>query len=159
MRRRLIYLILVLLFLFLSSAGGVSAHRLHIHHQIGAIEIKAYYGGGTPCRDANVTIYDDEGNLYMEGVTDESGEFSFPPKIGVDEYRVVVESTHMVGHRGETTINMSSSGGGGAGAAGGAGEEMPLYVRIAAGLGYLLALGGAAAAYSGWKMKKRYGGG
>lgn len=155
MKRRLIPLLLLLLLLILSSAGGVNAHRLHIHHQIGAIEIKAYYGGGTPCQDANVTIYGDQGNLYTEGLTDESGEFSFPPKIGMNEYTVVVESTHMVGHRGETTINMSSSGG----ASGSSGEEMPLYMRIVAGLGYLLALGGAAAAYSGWKMKKKYGGG
>jgi len=155
-KRRLIPLLLVLLLLVLSSAGGVSGHRLHIHHQVGAIDIKAYYGGGTPCRDANVTIYDDQGNLYLVGVTDESGEFSFPPKIGLDEYTVIVESTHMVGHRGETTINMSSSSGG---ASGSSGEEMPLYMRIVAGLGYLLALGGAAAAYSGWKMKKKYEGG
>ena len=93
MKRRLIPILLVLL-LLLSSAGSVSGHRLHIHHQIGAIDIKAYYGGGTPCQDANVTIYDDQGNLYLVGATDEAGEFSFPPKIGLDEY-TAVSYTHL----------------------------------------------------------------
>jgi nickel transport protein len=67
----------VLLALSCLSISVVSAHRLHIVHKISEIEIESYFGGGSPCRDANVTVYDNEGNLYREGVTDEEGKFGF----------------------------------------------------------------------------------
>jgi hypothetical protein len=53
--------------------------------KIRELEIEAYFGGGAPCRDAEVTIYDNEWDLYMEGVTDDDGQFGFQPKIGTDD--------------------------------------------------------------------------
>jgi nickel transport protein len=141
----------VLLLLSCFSISTVSAHRLHIVYKISEIEIDAYFGGGSPCRDANVTVYDNEGNLYLEGVTDDEGKFSFPPKIGMKEYKVVVEAVHMPGHKAETVINLSQEAD-----AGGMGTEMPLYTRTIAGFGYLIGLAGAALAYMGWKQKKKY---
>lgn len=151
MRREQIFTIFaVLLVLSCLSISAVSAHRLHIVHKISEIEIESYFGGGSPCRDANVTVYDNEGNLYLEGVTDDEGKFSFPPKIGMKEYTVVVDAVHMPGHKAETVINLSQE-------AASAGEtEMPLYTRIIAGFGYLIGLAGAALAYMGWKQKKKY---
>ncbi len=136
------------------SVSVVSAHRLHVVHKISEIEIEAYFGGGSPCRDANVTVYDNEGNLYLEGNTDEEGKFRFPPKMGINEYRVVVDAVHMPGHRAEAVINLSQETAGGA--AGVMGTEMPLYMRVIAGFGYLTGLAGAALAYTGWKLKKKY---
>jgi len=151
MRREQIFTIFaVLLVLSCLSISAVSAHRLHIVHKISEIEIESYFGGGSPCRDANVTVYDNEGNLYLEGVTDDEGKFSFPPKIGMKEYTVVVDAVHMPGHKAETVINLSQE-------AASAGEtEMPLYTRTIAGFGYLIGLAGAALAYMGWKQKKKY---
>jgi len=48
-------------------------------------------------------VYDKEGILYIEGVTDDEGKFGFPPKIGMDEYKVVVE---VPGHKAETVIHL-----------------------------------------------------
>lgn len=134
------------------SISVVSAHRLHIVHKISEIEIESYFGGGSPCRDANVTVYDNEGNLYREGNTDEEGKFGFPPKIGMEEYKVVVEAVHMPGHKAEKVINLSQEAAG----AGGMGTEMPLYTRAIAGFGYLIGIAGVAMAYMSWKQKKKY---
>jgi len=127
---------------------------LIIDHGIGEIEINAYFEGGGPCQDANVKVYDNESNLYMEGVTDDKGNFGFPPKIGMEEYTVAVDAVHMPGHKAETVINLSQvATGAGAGSAGGI--EMPLYTRIIAGFGYIIGLAGAAMVYMSWKLKKK----
>jgi len=139
------------MFLILSCINVASAHRMHVVHKISEIEIEAYFGGGTSVKDADVKVYNEDGNLYVEGTTDEEGKFRFPPKIGMEEYEVVVDATHMPGHKGETTINLSQEG------AGGTVPEMPLYTRVIAGFGYLIGIAGAAMAYMGWEQKKKYG--
>ncbi len=128
-----------------------SAHRMHVVHTLSELEIEAYFGGGTPVRDADVKVYDIDGNLYIEGTTDEEGKFRFPPKIGMEEYEVVVNATHMPGHKGETTINLSQVSAG----AGGVGTEIPLYTRVIAGFGYLIGIAGFAMAYVYWKRNKK----
>jgi nickel transport protein len=156
MKAKLVFAVFaMLLVLSCLSISGVSAHRLHVVHKISEIEIEAYFVGATPCRDANVTVYDKEGNLYMEGVTDDEGKFSFPPKIGMKEYTVVVDAVHMPGHKAEAVINLSQEAAGAS--AGGMGTEMPLYTRAIAGFGYLIGLAGAALAYMGWKLKRKLG--
>lgn len=142
----------VLVVLSCLSISVASAHRLHVVHTLSELEIEAYFGGGAPVQDAEVTVYDKGGNLYLEGTTDEEGKFRFPPKIGMDEYKVVVNATHMPGHRGETTINLGQVSAG----ADGAETELPLYSRIIAGFGYLIGIAGFAMAYMCWKQKKRY---
>jgi len=142
----------VLIVLSCLSISVVSAHRLHIVSTLSELEIEAYFAGGAPVQDGDVKVYDKGGILYIEGVTDEEGKFRFPPKIGMDEYEVVVDATHMPGHRGETTINLGQVSAG----ADGAETEMPLYSNIIAGFGYLIGIAGFAMAYMYWKQKKRY---
>ena len=156
--KRVFVMLALLAVLSCVSISEVSAHRLLIDHEIGEIGIKTYFEGGGPCRDANVKVYDNESNLYLEGVTDDKGTFGFPPKMGVEEYTVTVDAVHMPGHKAKTVINLSqvaAGTGAGAGAGSAGGTEMPLYTRIIAGLGYLLGLAGAAMAYMGWKLKKK----
>jgi len=107
MKRKFVAILSLLLVLSCVSISEVSAHRLLIDHEIGEIGIKAYFEGGSPCRDANVKVYDNEGNLYLEGVTDDKGKFGFPPKIGMEEYTVAVDAVHAPGHKAETVINLS----------------------------------------------------
>jgi len=154
MKRKVVAILALLLVLSCVSISKVSAHRLQIEHKIREIGIKAYFEGGSPCRDANVKVYDNEGNLYLEGVTDEKGKFGFPPKIGMKEYTVAVDAVHTPGHKAETVINTSQEGAG----AGGTGTEMPLYTRVIAGFGYLIGLAGAAMVYMSWRLKKKYEG-
>jgi len=154
MKRKFVAILALLLVLSCVSISEVSAHRLLIDHEIGEIGIKAYFEGGSPCRDANVKVYDNESNLYLEGVTDDEGKFSFPPKTGMDEYTVVVDAVHMPGHKAKTVINLSqAAAGAGAGSAGG--TEMPLYTRVIAGFGYIIGLAGAAMVYMNWRRKKK----
>ena len=155
--KRVFAILALLLVLSCASISEVSAHRLMIDHEVGEIGIKAYFEGGAPCRDANVKVYDNESNLYLEGVTDDKGKFGFPPKIGMEEYTVAVDAVHMPGHKAKTVINLSQAAAG-AGADSAGGTEMPLYTRIIAGLGYLIGLAGASMAYVGWKLKKKYEG-
>jgi nickel transport protein len=122
---------------------------MHVVHTLSELEIEAYFGGGASVKDGDVKVYDIDGNLYLEGTTDEEGKFRFPPKVGMEEYKVVVNATHMPGHKGETTINLSQDG------AGGAGTEMPLYTRVIAGFGYLIGIAGFAMAYVYWKRNKK----
>ncbi|RCV63830.1 Exo-beta-1,3-glucanase, GH17 family [Methanophagales archaeon] len=105
MKAKLFFAVFVmLLVLSCLCISEVGAHRLHVVHRISEIEIEAYFGGGTPCRDANVKVYGKEGFLYIEGATDDEGKFGFPPKIGMGEYKVVVEAP---GHKAETVINLT----------------------------------------------------
>jgi nickel transport protein len=152
--KRVFVMLALLVVLSCVSISEVSAHRFIIEQEIGEIGIKAYFEGGVPCQDGNVKVYDNESNLYLEGVTDDKGYFGFPPMSGMEEYTVTVDAVHMPGHKAEMVINLSQvAAGAGAGSAGG--TEMPLYTRVIAGLGYLLGLAGAAMAYVGWKLKKK----
>ncbi len=154
MKRKRVFAILVMVMvLSVSATTIVSAHRVHVRSEIGEIGVKAWFGGGEPMRDADVKVYAIKGGeeeLYKDGKTDENGKFGFAPKIGIEEYKVVVESPG--GHKGETVVNLTQA------ASPGEGTEMPLYTRVIAGFGYLLGLAGAAMAYMSWKMKKKYEG-
>ena len=152
--KRVFVMLALLVVLSCVSISEVSAHRLVIKQEIGEIGIKTYFEGAGPCQDANVKVYDNESNLYLEGVTDDKGYFGFPPKSGMGEYTVTVDAVHMPGHKAETVINLSQASAG-AGAGGAGGTETPLYVRVAAGLGYLIGLAGAAMVYMCWKLKKK----
>ena len=153
--------ILIILIALLISCSIVSAHRVHISTRIGEISVKSWYGGGAPLKDANVTVYLQKGTgggdgteeLYATGVTDENGEFGFPPKIGTDEYRIVVESTHLPGHGVETTINMDDfqSGEAQGDCQNTGGSE---YGGIIAGFGYLAGLVGVSLMYASRKKQK-----
>ena len=152
--KRVFAILALLLVLYCVSISEVSAHRFIIEQEIGEIGIKAYFEGAGPCQDGNVKVYDNESNLYLEGVTDEKGYFGFPPKSGMEEYTVTVDAVHMPGHKGEIVINLSQAAAG-AGTDSAGGIEMPLYTRIIAGFGYIIGLAGAAMVYMSWKLKKK----
>ncbi|VUT28294.1 MAG: hypothetical protein SYNGOMJ08_00863 [Candidatus Syntrophoarchaeum sp. GoM_oil] len=139
------WLLLVILVLLTLSPLVVSGHRLIIDYGVESIYVEAYYGGGTPVRDGDVKIYYPDGKLYLEGKTDEEGKFSFDPGFR-KEWLVVVESS---GHREEETINMTEAAGGSTKE-----SEMPLYLRVFAGFGYLLGILGISLWYKGFKKER-----
>ncbi|MEA3254423.1 MAG: hypothetical protein U9Q22_01145 [Candidatus Altiarchaeota archaeon] len=143
-------LILVAVFVVLSS-NMASAHRMHVSTSVGAITVKSWFKGASAVKDGEVKVYSiKEGieELYITGTTDEEGEFSFPPKIGVKAYRIEVEATHMPGHRAETILNMSAIGSNDGDAG------IPVYAGVIAGLGYLFGLTGLSLMYVHWKKQK-----
>ena len=139
----LLALVLVLCMILIPAA---SSHRVHVREQISEVEIKAWYGGGDPMANANVELYsirDEQEKLYLEGKTDENGLYYFAPELGTSSYRVVVEAS---GHKGELVFDLT---------AGSQPEnaELPLYLNVLVGFGFLAGIGGIAAYLSARKMK------
>jgi len=139
----LLMLVLVLCIVLIPAA---SAHRVHVNEQISEVEIKAWYGGGDPMPNADVEIYsirDEQEKLYLEGKTDENGLYYFTPELGTTSYRAVVEIT---GHKGELEFDLT---------AGSQPEnaELPLYLSVLVGFGFLVGIGGITAYLSARKMK------
>jgi nickel transport protein len=143
---RILLVLALLLILCMALVPLASAHRVIVQGQVSEIQIKAYYGGGSadPMVDADVEIYAVKGDgeeLYITGKTDDAGMYYFPPKLGVSEYRVVVDAT---GHRGEETVNQAEKEAG-----------LPI-TGIISGFGYLAGLAGIAMLITARKMKKQY---
>lgn len=138
-----IYSVLVML-IIVSIAGIVSAHRIYVDVTQQTIEIEAYYGDGKPVKNADVTVYKSNDEVYLTGKTDDDGKFSFEVKDVDTEYlRIEVEQ---IGHKAEVNIGSGFNSDG---------EEMPLYLRVIAGLGYLLGLAGLSSLYVAWKLNKK----
>ena len=136
-------LVSVLLLVGLSSTADANPHNIYVNYKVGRIDIDVYFSGGTPAQNAHVTVYKPDGSLYLEGETDDEGEFSFEPTVMQGEWKVVVEHS---GHRAEVMVDPTKGSGG---------SEMPLYARVIAGLGYLVGLGGVAMGYMGWRARRR----
>jgi nickel transport protein len=138
-----IYSVLVML-LIVSIAGIVSAHRIYVDVTSQTIEIEAYYGDGKPARNADVTVYKSNDEVYLTGKTDDDGKFSFEVKdVDTEHLRIEVEQ---IGHKAEVNIGSGFNSDGG---------EIPLYQRVIAGLGYLLGLAGLSSLYVAWKLNKK----
>jgi nickel transport protein len=139
------FICLVLAMLFIVSISGIaSAHRIYVDVTSQTIEIEAYYGDGKPVRNADVTVYKSNDEVYLTGRTDDDGKFSFEVKdVGTDYLRIEVEQ---IGHKAEVNIGTGVESGG---------EEMPLYLRVIAGLGYLIGLAGLTSLYLSWKRNKK----
>ncbi len=146
---RIMGILALVLILCTALCLPASAHRVYVKEQVNEMQIRAWYGGGAPMAYADVTIYANSTSgeeLYLEGATDEKGMYYFTPKLGVSGYRVVVEAT---GHKAEKEFDL---------AGGGSQEpaEIPLYMRIVAGFGYLIGLAGIGMLFAARKLKKEY---
>ncbi len=130
----LTFLALVLLL----SAGTSSAHRMLIGYQIKEIQLNSIYDDGTPAQGAEIEVYKD-GELYAEGVTDSTGSFIFEPKKG-DRIEDLTFVSSSVGHRAELSLDQDGEGDVASG-------ELPLPMKAAAGLGYLVGLAGLSMMY------------
>ncbi len=143
---KILSLLILVIVLSMVLVPAVSAHRVHLREQIMDVQIKAWYGGGDPMPYADVKVYsirDEEEKLFLEGKTDENGLYHFTPELGTSSYRVEVELT---GHKGELEFDLT---------AGSQPEdaELPLYLNVLVGFGFLAGIGGIAAYLSARKMK------
>ncbi len=145
---------LILVLLITLFIGNVAkAHRLYVDvadakMQV-EIEIEAYYGDGKPARNADVTVYKPNDEVILTDKTDDNGRFKFKlnDTIGFENLTIVVEQ---VGHKAETKINII----GGSVADAQEGDEMPIYVSVIAGFGYLLGLAGFTSLYIARKHER-----
>ncbi len=141
-----VYIIFFVLaiFLIVFGAGTVSAHRIYVDVNSQIIEIEAYYGDGKPAQNADVTVYKSNGEVYLTNKTDENGKFKFDVK-DVDSDYLTIE-VEQLGHKSDVKI--------GTGVESDSSDEMPLYIRVIAGFGYLMGMAGIACLYLAWKRNK-----
>jgi nickel transport protein len=130
-------LLVVLALALLLSAGTSSAHRMLIGYQIKEVQLNTIYDDGTPAQGAEIEVYKD-GELYAEGVADSKGTFTFEPKIG-DKIEDLTFVSSSVGHRAELSLSQDGEDA--------TSEELPLPMKAAAGLGYLLGIAGISMIY------------
>ena len=84
---RITTLVVLTVLLIMLCIAPVSAHKAFVGAFLTGntgdeIQIKAWYEGGMPMANAETTIYtviDGEKEVYVEGVTDDQGFFSFEP--------------------------------------------------------------------------------
>ena len=65
----------------IGQSSTVDAHNIIINYQAGRIDMVVYFSGGTPAQNAHITVYKPDGAIYLEGETNEKGEFSFEPTV------------------------------------------------------------------------------
>ena len=146
-------LVVLAILLMMLVVTPVSAHKAFVGAFLTGdvddeIQIKAWYEGGAPMANADATIYtveDGEKTVYVEGVTDVQGFYTFAPEYKVTQYAIKVEQT---GHRAKMDLDLE-----GGVSTSSSGEELPLLARIIAGFGYLTGLAGIAMIYTACKMK------
>jgi len=152
---RIITIIGLVLLLAMLCVSPVSAHKAFVGAFLTGdaddeVQIKAWYEGGAPMAEAETTIYkieDGEKEVYLEGTTDADGFFTFEPEYKVTQYSIKVEQ---VGHRAKMDLDLE----GGVSSGTSSGDDLPLFVKIFAGFGYLVGLAGVAMIYSARKMTK-----
>ncbi|KQC12515.1 MAG: hypothetical protein APR56_06355 [Methanosaeta sp. SDB] len=127
----------VLALALLLSAGTSTAHRMLIGYQIKEVQLNTIYDDGTPAQGAEIEVYKD-GELYAEGVADSKGTFIFEPKRG-DKIEDMTFVSSSVGHRAELSLSQEGDDA--------TSEEIPLPMKAAAGLGYLLGIAGISMLY------------
>ncbi|PQV43025.1 carboxypeptidase-like regulatory domain-containing protein [Methanohalophilus euhalobius] len=154
MNKRIINMLMLVLILAILATPAVSAHRVYLMHQVNEVEVKAWYGGGDPIANAEITIYaikDGEEEIYIEDVTDEDGMYYFSPKLGVDEYRIIVSQ---MGHQDEIEIDLKGEGESAVENNSTDDMELPLTANIVAGIGYILGFAGIGLYARARKMQK-----
>ena len=88
----------ILIFLSLLFSAAATAHKVNLfaYAEGGKVFTESYFPDGRKVEGGKVMVYDSQGNLLLEGVTDKEGLFSFAiPK--VDDLTIVLDAT--MGHK------------------------------------------------------------
>ncbi len=102
---------LVLLILLLSSVmlPAAEAHRVTVFAWIEGdmVHTQSKFGGGRKAQGSPIQVYDLQGNLLLEGLTNDQGEFSFKAPGKMDLRIVLVAGT---GHQAEWFVHAADFG-------------------------------------------------
>jgi nickel transport protein len=83
------------------------AHKVNIfaYMERDKVYTESYFNDGKKCVDSKIEVFDNQGNILLEGLTDEEGMFSFeiPSEDVIDEDLKVILTASM-GHRAEYII-------------------------------------------------------
>ena len=102
------YLILIFIFLIIIIMdASVFAHKVNIFAYVEGDKVysESYFNDGKKCVGSKIEVFDNQGNILLEGLTDEEGMFSFeiPSEDVIGGDLKVVLSASM-GHRAEYII-------------------------------------------------------
>ncbi|MCK8817360.1 hypothetical protein MWH28_08320 [Natroniella sulfidigena] len=129
--------IIVMIFLMIGIlTSSAYAHRMLLDEPQNG-EVQVGFDDGTVAPGAEVIMYDQDGEVIVEGAADEDGIFSYDTTI--EPYRVV--STDDTGHRAEWTADVEQ----------GFMEEAPMWMRFIFGFAIITFL---AAITMFWKAKQ-----
>jgi nickel transport protein len=91
--------VLILLALGSGVMGGTAlAHKVNLfaYVEAGTVYTESYFSDGRPVENGQVSVFDSQDRLLLEGATDKEGLFRFPvPK--VDDLTIVLDAT--MGHK------------------------------------------------------------
>lgn len=90
--------LLICIIAFLLFSGTALAHKVNIFAYVeeGKIYTESYFPDGAPVENGKIRVYDGQGNLLLEGITDKMGLFNFVvPKVA--DLTIVIEAS--MGHR------------------------------------------------------------
>jgi nickel transport protein len=102
-----------LLFFWLMLTASAQAHKVNVFAWVEGETVftESKFSGGKLVKGGRITVLDADGTLLLEGVTDESGAFSFKaPKIA--DLTIVMEAG--TGHKNSWKITAAELGGGAA---------------------------------------------
>jgi len=86
---------------------SVFAHKVNIFTYVEGDKVytESYFNDGKKCIDSKIEVFDNQGNILLEGLTDEEGMFSFEiPSEDVIDGDLKVVLTASMGHRAEYII-------------------------------------------------------
>jgi nickel transport protein len=91
-------LLVVLALVFIGDPGAVLAHRVTVFAWVEGetVHTESMYSGGRPVKGGTIRVFDNKGEMIIEGRTDEKGRFSFDVP-GPLDLKVVLEASP--GHR------------------------------------------------------------
>lgn len=136
----------ILLFILILCAHSVSAHDMNIDIVGRSVTVKATYSDGKSVANADIVVYNPNGEIYLSGTTNDEGEYTF--EIGEENTaeELIVE-VEQAGHKSSITIDLQSV----------TKDSEDLFVgfKIIAGIGYLAGIAGVISYYISWKMKRK----
>ena len=100
-----LYLILIFLFLIIIVINiPIFAHKVNIFTYVEGNKVytESYFNDGKKCVSSKMEIFDNQGNKWLEGLTDQEGNFSF--EIPQEEGDLKIVLTASMGHRAECII-------------------------------------------------------
>jgi len=104
-----LYLILIFIFLIIMMVNiSVFAHKVNIFAYVEGEKIytESYFNDGKKCINSKIEVFDNRGNILLEGLTDQEGMFSFEtPSEDVIDGDLKIVLTASMGHRAEYSIS------------------------------------------------------
>ena len=104
-----LYLILIFTFLIIIMMDvPVFAHKVNVFAYVEGKKIytESYFNDGKKCVDSKIEVFNNRGNILLEGLTDQEGMFSFKtPSEDVIDGDLKIVLTASMGHRAEYSIS------------------------------------------------------